>query len=215
MKKKEFKLSDRSLWNQFLSGDSQAFKLIYEKYVADLFRYGKRFSTDEELVKDCIQDLFIDLYHYRLKLSKIDRIMPYLMISLKRIILKKNKNEISKKYLINDILPFEYELEDDHSVEQDEKKIDVLQLAMNKLTDRQREAIYMKYVMGLSYEELAEVLNLNYQTSRNLIYRGMKKLRESINQTSVILFLLLGNLFLKKNDRKDNSISINGILFFK
>ena len=59
---------------------------------------------------------------------------------------------------------------------------------MGELSDRQREAIYLRYVSGLSYEELSEVLQLNYQSARNLIHRGIEKLRKIYYEESLSLF---------------------------
>jgi DNA-directed RNA polymerase specialized sigma24 family protein len=59
---------------------------------------------------------------------------------------------------------------------------------MQELTARQREAIYLKYVTGLTYEELSVAMNLNYQASRNLIYHAMERLRKVISNK--VLFLL-------------------------
>ncbi|MCL4483994.1 MAG: hypothetical protein M1445_15515, partial [Bacteroidetes bacterium] len=69
MERKQIILSDKELWIDFISGNNDAFKTIYEKYFPELFKYGCYFSDDEDLVKDCIQDLFINLFNYRLKLK--------------------------------------------------------------------------------------------------------------------------------------------------
>ena len=49
---------DASLWNDFLAGNKQVFERIFLAYYDDLFRYGVRLTGDEEVVKDCIQNLF-------------------------------------------------------------------------------------------------------------------------------------------------------------
>lgn len=177
----ELQISDGLLWQQFLSGDEEAFKQIYKNSIMELFNYGKRFSYDEGLVKDCIQDLFVDLHRYRTKLSKTDKIMPYLFLSLKRLIIKRTNAELAKKHFSIDLLPFEIEVKEDTTGEVMERRLELLKAAIDDLSPRQREAIYLKYVSGLSYEELTEVLNLKYQTSRNLIYKGMEKLRKNLN----------------------------------
>ena len=192
---KEIGIPENKLWEQFLYGDSNAFNLIYNNSVNDLFNYGKCFSNDDNLIKDCIQDLFIDLYNYRSKLSKTNKIMPYLMISLRRLIIKKNKTESAKKHIDINNIRFEFEIAEENTSENEEKNIDALQSAMNELTARQREAIYLKFVSGFNYDQLASILNLNYQTSRNLIYHGMRKLRESLKNRSYILCIIFKKLF--------------------
>jgi len=199
VKKKLAILSDKELWIDFISGKNDAFQTIYEKYFPELFKYGCYFSDDEDLVKDCIQDLFINLHNYRLKLKLTDKIRPYLIASFKRNIFNKlrSESEEKKRQLRIDSLPFEYSFPEDTS-ENDDDKTALLQNAMNELTARQREAIYLKYVTGLSYEELSAVMNLSYQASRNLIFHGMERLRKSISNK--VLFLL--SVICKKNFRK-------------
>ncbi|MCL4484111.1 MAG: sigma-70 family RNA polymerase sigma factor [Bacteroidetes bacterium] len=177
------KTSDNHLWTDFISGDEEAFRRLYEIYIQDLFKYGCHFSTDEELIKDCIHDLFIDLHHYRSKLKKTDNIKAYLFVSLRRIIIKKNRQEEKRKPLDINGLPFKYSLCIDDNAEElkDEQRLKFLESAMKELSARQREAIYLKFVSGLSYEELSKVLQISYQASRNLIYRGMERLRDSIS----------------------------------
>lgn len=184
-------LTDREIWESFLKGDTESYKIIYEKSASDLYTYGRRFSSNEELVKDCIQDLFVELYSKRSQLGMTDKIMPYLMVSLKRIILKTIQKEKSNTFLSIDELPFIFDLAQDEKPLVRLENSDPLQLALNSLTPRQREAVYLKYVLDFGYEELANVLNMNYQASRNLICRAILRLRERLKNEVVILFMIL------------------------
>jgi len=67
---------------------------------------------------------------------------------------------------------------------------------MNKLAPRQREAIYLKYVTGLSYEELSAAMNLSYQASRNLISHAMERLRKVIADKALILLSIIYKIHL-------------------
>ena len=55
-------------WSQFLAGDNEAYCWIYKVYIQMLFRYGHNFTSDTELIKDCIQDVFTGLYKNRERL---------------------------------------------------------------------------------------------------------------------------------------------------
>ena len=50
-------------WGQFIAGDKDAYGWIYKVYIQTLFQYGKRFTSDTELIKDCIQEVFTKLYN--------------------------------------------------------------------------------------------------------------------------------------------------------
>ena len=61
------------------------------------------------------------------------------------------------------------------STQQSEK----LGLALKALTDRQREVIYLKFNQNMSYEEIGDILGINYQSIRNLAHRAITELRKT------------------------------------
>lgn len=195
----ENKSDERMLWFRFLKGDDQVLSLIYLQYSNILFDYGCRFTTDKNLVKDCIQEVFCTLIRTRKNLSETDNIRLYLLKSLKRRILRDLKDSGNKTILVNDQeYPFDLLLAnniDDQMNELDDEKRRLLSEAMLSLTERQKEAIYLRFNRGLEYEEISFLLNLNYQSSRALIHRAIEKLREIIHmhekKMSQILFNLL------------------------
>lgn len=197
----ENKSDERLLWSRFLKGDDQVLSLIYLQYSGSLFDYGCRFTADKNLVKDCIQEVFCTLIRTRKNLSETDNVRLYLLKSLKRRILRDMKNSGAKTVLVNDQ---EYAFDlllaeniDDQLNELDEEKRRLLAEAMLSLTDRQKEAIYLRFNRGLEYEEISFLLNLNYQSSRALIHRAIEKLREVIHARGIkvtqVLFAILFN----------------------
>lgn len=201
MEKRQIIISDKELWIDFISGKIEAFKTIYEKYFPELFKYGCYFSDDEDLVKDCIQDLFVNLHYYRSKLKHTDRIRPYLIVSFKQNIYKRLRSisEERKKLISIESLSFDYSFVEDIEENNDKDKIALLRNAMNGLTARQREAIYLKYVTGLNYDELSSAMNLSYQASRNLIFHAMDRLRKAIAGKALFLLSIIYKIpFLKK-----------------
>ena len=61
-------------WNNFLAGDEDAFSKIYEHLAGDLLSFGATLTSDSELVKDCIQEIFLRIYQNRAKLSSVANI---------------------------------------------------------------------------------------------------------------------------------------------
>jgi DNA-directed RNA polymerase specialized sigma24 family protein len=57
-----------------LLGDDKAYALFYNNIFEELFSYGMRFTSDRELIKDCIQDVFVKIYSNRSTLGKTDNI---------------------------------------------------------------------------------------------------------------------------------------------
>ena len=64
-------------------GDHKSFAQLYDMYVNQLFNFGLRLTTDRELLKDCIHDVFVKIYVKREELSEVVNFRSYLFISLK------------------------------------------------------------------------------------------------------------------------------------
>jgi len=157
-----------------------------------MFKYGCHFTHDEELVKDCIHDVFVDLVRYRSTLGFTDNIRLYLFKSLKHKIISSVSKRNLQGALDTDTIPFQYSLSAEEEVVANENarlRIAQLEIAMAGLPPRQREAIYLKFVSNLSYEEISTLMKLNYQSARNLVFRGLEKLRNSLPRKVILIFM--------------------------
>lgn len=174
-------LSDTELWCLFLSGDKNAFACIYNKQYRLLVAYGMKLVSDRELVRDCIQDLFVKLSINRKNLNSTININTYLIRSLKNRLY--DEQQFSMKTQILETLPFDLSDDDfflnlfaDNDEDLLQKK--KLQKALDLLSSHQREVIYLRFIRELSYEEVGEVLGINYQSAKNLVSRTLVKLRD-------------------------------------
>ena len=185
--------SDITLWNQLRSGDEEAFSSLFERYYSTLVNYGKALMTGEDLVKDCVQDVFVDIWTYRYKLNEAIVVKAYLLSSVrKRIARLHHREHIFSNIKQIDSLEFLFDFSIEDRLIADEttaKKVEQLNKSINQLSDRQKEAIYLRYHQGLSVEQVAEVLNLNYQSTKNLLHRAILQLRKDFPIS--VLFLLL------------------------
>jgi RNA polymerase sigma factor (sigma-70 family) len=185
--------TDPQIWQSFLDGDPEALTYIYQCHYKKLVKYGAKLSADEEFVEDCIQDVFLQLWKNKESIGKTESIRFYLLKALRRRITK----DFLKKRFTADIdergddyhFIVEYSVEDLLMQEEGAENLKhQLVRALNHLTDRQKEAIYLKFYQELEYAEIASVMNINNQSIRTLVYQGIKLLREKV---SLELFLFL------------------------
>ena len=196
--------NDQTLWSKFLDGNEQVLSLIYLRHVNALFDYGCKMTTDHNLVKDCIQDIFCTIIKNRQTLSGTDNIRLYLFKALKRKIIR----EIQKSHRLQQVesepvvgfnLAFLHSF--DHTeFELNERQKKELVEAVDSLTDRQKEAIYLRFTRGLDYKEISMILNLNYQSARALIHRAIAKLRAILSDKTEVFNQLLVAIFFKKSE---------------
>lgn len=172
--------NDQHIWNLFLSGDDKSYTYFYKKYVTDLFSYGLHFTPDREVVKDCIQDVFVKIYCNRNKLPKIDNVKLYLFIALKNTLFNVFQKDKAHYHIdtIEPVFTIEFSIEDKLIREEIEKEQSIkMNEMLDTLTPRQKEVIYYRYIEGLKMEDVCLLMNMNYQSVQNLIQRSFKKIR--------------------------------------
>ena len=105
-------MSDSELWSLFLSGDKKALSYIYKNQYHQLLSYGIKLYPDYEVVRDCIQDLFVKLYLNHKKLSPTLNINAYLLRSLKNRLydVLSDKKDISS---LDETLAFDFTIDEE------------------------------------------------------------------------------------------------------
>ncbi|WP_445587022.1 RNA polymerase sigma factor [Sunxiuqinia sp. A32] len=188
-------LSDQSVWKAFKQGDESAYEFMYRKYFSDLINYGHQFTKNDQLLEDCVQDLFIDLKRNRKNLtSQNTSIKYYLLKSLKRRILEyRKKDERLTREQVDNHIDFEIVLPVESLIIEKqikESKLKELEKAMESLTTRQREVLYYMFYVGLSYEEIKDIMGFEHVRSvRNVFYKAISGLKNSLK------FFVLINIY--------------------
>ncbi len=179
----------------FLNGDENAYILLYKKYVKELYTYGKALTSNSEEVKDAIQDVFYRILCKKSLLENVHNLKCFLFISLKNRLIDMNRTAMT----VNDdddipVTSFtvtNLTVLDDLIEEENRRKISQkIKSLLEQLTDRQREAVCLRYIYDMEYKEIAQILNMeNEKSARNLVSRAIQKLR--IGNPYIMLFLFL------------------------
>ena len=172
-------LSDIELWQTFTSGDREAFSALFRRFYPILYQYGGKIVSDKEVLEDAIQELFLELWQKPTAVP-LQSVKAYLLQALK---FKLYKTFRRKNFLPSDTNVEAYGFELSHEtvlieLQEDEERKQKLLSALAQLSPRQKEVIYLKIYKGLSYEEVSEVMQLNYQVVRNLLYTALKAFKK-------------------------------------
>jgi len=178
-------LTDKELWNCFQDNHMKAFSVLFRRHYSILYNYGQKLSQDDYLTKDCIQETFAELWSKRAELPEVVAVKPYLLTIIRRRIYKAKliaakhmeQDWEYKNYEFDIIISHEDFLIQQHSSESKQTK---LREAINKLSPRQKEVIYLRFFDGLSCEAIAKITAVKYQSVINLIHEAIKKLREHV-----------------------------------
>lgn len=190
-------MDDQQLWHKFKKGDSQALKIIYDEHVQNLRNYARKFTSDDDLIADVIHDLFVFVWNKRETLGMTDSIIKYLCVALRRDLIRRIQKD-QKEVSFENTMDYKYDFQltqEDIMVANEQSNVNSQKLAkgMESLSSRQKEAIYLKFYEEMSYDEICEVMGINYQSVRNLISKGLLELRSSF--ISLFFILSLINLF--------------------
>lgn len=198
MKEQTSSTTEEYLWVAFREGSENAFDLIYGKMFPVLFHYGYRLCGDEELVKDCIQNIFVEIWQKRDQVKEVHSLKYYFLKIMRRKLFKElesKKNDTARSNFImyvqkeenrlDNSLADAYELEHDHVI-----KVKRIKELVGKLSDRKKEVILLKFYENLSYTEISEVMGLrDPKYARQLLYRSLDELRKNLVQVHELSLL--------------------------
>lgn len=170
---------DIHLWEQLRNGNKAALAELFERYFTQLYNFGRKICSDEEQVKDCIQDLFLEIWNQNNKMSLLS-VRAYLTKALQyKLIRIKKKSQLIQTFDGNgdDFFDLSHETFVIQN-EMDTEKVKQLLTSMQQLPKRQQEIIYLKYFLNLSYEEICSVMEIQYQVARNQVSSAIKSLKK-------------------------------------
>ena len=180
------------LRDEFLAGDDNAYSSIYKLYAKDLYSFGLSIHPNPGMIEDAIHDIFVEIYSNKQNLAKVENLKFYFMAAFRNRLFSLLKKQ---SFLVPIIDKETYELTERDCQEMwiekesiSEKELLVKNL-LSELNQNQREAIYHRFVEGHSLEEIALLMNINYQSAKNLIHRSIKKLK-SVATFASLLYLL-------------------------
>jgi RNA polymerase sigma-70 factor (ECF subfamily) len=172
-------------WERLRNGDKQALFALYNNTYSHLLRFGLKISGSDELVKDCITQLFLQLWTRHQSLRPVTNVPAYLFTALKRQLLDQLAYQSKIHAAIHRMTDKEAESELSYEeiiiqVQRDEELKQRLQQALKALTPRQIELIRLKFFEGLSYEQIAAQTSQTVKTAYNTIYDAIKALRKML-----------------------------------
>lgn len=190
------KQSDAAIWKLISRGNNSAFVYVYETYSDVLFRYGLRITSDKNLIEDSIHDIFLRIWTRRSLLSITHSIKFYLIRAFRRDLIKKVKeirknrfaelSEVDRHWEVS----FQELLLENQIILESNKNV---KAAINHLSDRQREAVFLRYIEGLEYQQIAELMQMKVISLYNLLQKALKNLSQFLidKQTYIKTVLLL------------------------
>ena len=188
-------LTDSTIWKDFRDGKDYALSYIYYCQVEPLFQYGRKFTKDEALIKDTIQEVFYHLIRSRSALGDANNIRFYLMSAFKHRILRSMQAEKHLEGTNSENFSYELSISYSHEdeiidKENEQKRVQVIRKILRTITPKQREILYYRYTCDYSYEEICQLMSIKYDSARKMVFRALQSLREHLDHSDLVLFYL-------------------------
>jgi RNA polymerase sigma factor (sigma-70 family) len=185
MLKKKAVIDEVQVWDLFRSGDEKAFATLYQFFVQPLYAYSLGVTNDKELIKDCLHDLFVELWRNHATLGPTTSVKFYLMASIKRKIIRHMETSIKHlNHHSNYMKDFvEEEMSQESLLIKYEEELFVnkqLKNCMNLLSKRQREAISLRFFHNMDTDQISNSMRINPQSVYNLIFGALRVMKEGM-----------------------------------
>jgi len=180
---------------------------LYFSHFDDLLFYGLKLTNDKTLVEDAIQEIFVDLLRNEKKFLTIEHPKLYLLKSIKYLVIKEltrrsANGNLSESFKFSESSTHTVE---DQIIEQEEAqyKRKIILKTLNKLSPKEKESIYLKYIGGLDYPEISAIMQIKIETVRTMVYRALKKIRKLDDQQDLRKKIFLLFAFFSSNTNLD------------
>ena len=183
------KAIDLGLVRRAKAGDYQAFDLLVLKYQSRLISTAFRFVKDIHIAEDLVQESFIKSFNSLASFREDSSFYTWIYritvnTSKNFLVSKKRKNELLSSDISED-QTYEIEYEDTDTPEdllQASQLKKLITETIDKLGEDTKTALTLRELDGLSYEEIAKVVNCPVGTVRSRIFRGREVVDEAISQ---------------------------------
>ena len=184
---------DIALWQSLRKGNDLAFSNLYQRFSNMLFNYGMHICYNRELVKDCIQELFINIWNKRETLTELDSVKHYLFKSFRNLLIQhinRNRKLFTDLNENDEFLDFELSIEDE-LLAQDFRKENqkIILYGLTKISNRQREILILKFFNNLSYSDIASIMSITPASAHNLISKALQCMRVVLKSIVFASFL--------------------------
>jgi len=179
-------LTDEELILEFQSsGNEKLFEILVSRFKNPLINYVYRFLGDYDSCVDVVQDTFIKVYRYKDNYSSLAKFSTWIYTIAGNLARTEYKRRRRKNFFSISSYGEEqktFDIPDEAyrpDVQTDMKmKSEIIQKALLKIRDTYREAVILRDIQELSYEEISEIMQIEIGTVKSRINRGRAELQK-------------------------------------
>lgn len=162
--------------------------ILFDLYYERLYLFAERYIYDAAKAHDIVQDVFLKIWEKAGQFELRGSIQNYLFVSVRNGCLNYLKSlqiedRHHRKYAEAYVDSCNIDM-----VEEEEILVKV-RMILDELPEKCREVCVLRFVEGYKYREIAEKLDLNENTVKAHLHRGMDKLKQVLSGYDLVTFL--------------------------
>lgn len=183
------KTVSEAIFLEFKAGYSNAFRILFDIHHHTILQYAYGFCHQREEAEEIVQDAFTQLFVYRERIEDVENIQPFLYAVAKRIAIshfrKKIIREGASKYMAASDNRNSYDTQETILAKE---LTDNLERIINELPQQQQKVFVLNKLDDLSYQEIAEQLELSKNTVKNHLAVATKTVRMKLQRLMFLFF---------------------------
>lgn len=190
--------TDQELTVFLKEGNEPAFREVFDRYFRRLYTFSFRFLKNREQAEEVVNDALLSVWVNRDKLNTELSVLPFLYTVTRRLALNVLRNIATSQKAVDELWINMQELSNEteetvllHDLKQ------FTEQALIHLPSQQQIIFRMSRYDELSYDEIAEKLNISRNTVKNHLVAALKTLRTHFNESDAAYFILLSSIWLK------------------
>lgn len=171
-------MTDQEIVSSIRAGDKNCFRILLDRYSKMSYAVAFRIVKDHESTQDVVQDAFISAYENLSSFKGESKFSTWLY----RIVVNKALAYSNKKRFFDHIDSLTECIEENDEVEVIENEENILRLALNEMSDKDRVVLELFYYQEQSVKEIGAILSESESNVKVILHRARKKLNNSILQ---------------------------------
>lgn len=180
------------------NGDEHAYRTIFEAYKTFIYSTIFNLSDDQFMAEEVLQDTFIRLWNYRLKLVEVDNFDAWIYRVAKNVFLTKIKKMSPSQEPLDLILHDIFATPKTYNDIEYQELETAFEQALQRLSPKQRITYQLVKIEGLSRKEVAKILEVSAETVKWNLDESVKKIRSTMSEMLKNLPLALILFYLQK-----------------
>lgn len=183
---------EKELLEHVADGDQQAFAVIFNKYWPTVYSAALVIAKSPVLAEDISQEVFTRLWEAKEKARHIENVKAFLFITARNLII----NRLSRQKVEDAYRTYQLHHSAGGSVGEEER-LDYQQLeqrlrsAIRRLPPKQQRAFLLSREQGLTYDQIAQQMQISKDTVKEHIIKALASLRKSLREHDVLVLLIL------------------------